>query len=850
MLTIGPVDGAPGATVTINASTSFSQGVTFEGKLTLESSPSEENDVATVGSILAVRESTETAAANALTSAQNALIARLNTDAVTIATEIDSLEASVVPYVGATGPQGASGVRGDDGVEGVLGDFGPTGPVGPDGDEGLIGELGPAGDEGDAGDASEEAGVQGPVGAAGSVGQIGQAGVAGPRGAAGPTGPIGPDGPTGPQGLVGEDSGFGGELSVNLVPSEDYALDLGEAGVDGRRLRNVYAKSLVLDGNTLVFENGISVSSDGSGSLILPARSLIGGTPLTGNGIRIASYVASGPLPAQNISPSPPSVLSEDGLYNIGDFVVAKRMDGKLGLQVVAAISQDANKYLFWENISNDLTGAKGPVGPAGQSAFQVGEKGATGPSGPQGNVGLDGERGVKGPGGFSGPQGATGPQGVDGAEGPAGDKGVDGAGGEKGVAGPTGPTGPKGDRGVTGATGPVGVSGARGSTGVAGPRGATGPTGPVGPDGLVGVGPTGPVGATGPIGVEGAAGEPGATGPQGETGPQGVQGVQGVAGQSGWKGQNGVDGPIGEIGEKGQTGPDGVAGAQGEVGPSGTYGDKVVPQKWVGANRALYWYTDAVAGLYSPTPPALRSLVIKAEEAYDPAYSWIVADSAKAPTTSNGSGWQFTNTSAGQKINYYFMDTMPSELNATSTTAQIVNASRLNGASSVFRAGNFRSFFVVVKLLTLPSPLKFVNVFLAMYSAPGNTIGGYANKSSWYRSRKVLTNANTPAGSFAPGATFVLYTGVRPDSLTYVGTQTPMNLFTFPGDATFVELTNTPSSSLYAEGAVTDFNVNNDVIYRMSLGTNSAATVNTVSIETLQGGYVFGNAAFSVKLQ
>jgi hypothetical protein len=92
------------------------------------------------------------------------------------------------------------------------------------------------------------------------------------------------------------------------------------------------------------------------------------------------------------------------------------------------------------------------------------------------------------------------------------------------------------------------------------------------------------------------------------------------------------------------------------------------------------------------------------------------------------------------------------------------------------------------------------------------------------------------------------MYKGMRPDLLTFTDSASPLNAFSFPAGTHFVELT-PGGSTLLAEGGV-GFNVNTDIIYRMAVGTNSAAAVNSMAVEVLQGGYVFGDAAFSVQLQ
>jgi hypothetical protein len=508
-------------------------------------------------------------------------------------------------------------------------------------------------------------------------------------------------------------------------------------------------------------------------------------------------------------------------------------------LYIMVGVSSDEEELLEWRDLGV-IAGAAGAVGAPGQkgdrgAAGDRGVAGATGPVGPEGVEGAEGEQGPEGP------IGATGPAGVQGVTGGGGLEGVQG---QQGATGPTGPQGSQGVQGIAGekgVAGEVGGEGAKGLPGSQGPQGEQGPTGPKGRQGAVAPGPTGP---QGPVGDEGDAGVQGLQGEKGLKGDKGVVGEKGLVGKDGFKGAMGLPGDIGEPGfpgDEGDQGEPGDAGDVGEPGVDGTLNGVADPVKFMAANRALYMYTKGFSSV-------LNTLDVSVFQAYDPAYSWIIADSLRGPVA--GDGWMFDNANAGDKINYYFMDNMPSEFKASAATAQLVKATRYNSSNVLampFRAGNLRSFFVVVRLLKLPLATNmFSDVFLALYSAPTGTIDGVADKSSWYRSRKVLS-VGSVSESYNAGDVFVLYTGVRPDTITYSGSDVPMGHYTFPDGAHFVPLSSGANTIIAGDAA--DFNPNTDVIYRMALGTNSAAARNSISIAVREGGYVFGDAAFSVKL-
>lgn len=95
-----------------------------------------------------------------------AVYARLCSDARTIVQE---------------GPQGAQGIPGSQGIQGVQGPHGPLGTNGVDGIAGADGADGPLGPQGPSG-ADGAAGAQGPAGPAGADGAVGPQGPAGENG--------------------------------------------------------------------------------------------------------------------------------------------------------------------------------------------------------------------------------------------------------------------------------------------------------------------------------------------------------------------------------------------------------------------------------------------------------------------------------------------------------------------------------------------------------------------------------------------------------------------------------------------------------------------------------------------
>lgn len=328
------------------------------------------------------------------------------------------------------------------------------------GENGVIGPVGPTGPAGATGPTPNFAvvsvGATGPTGPTGPIGLPGADGDAGPPGEQGVPGPHGVKGATGPVGDVGEPGVFSGVLDQSLVPTVTETYDIGVApvytlnGVEvapnepGALLTTapVYINT-VFSLHTDVMVNSVYIGAakisgnPATGGVTLPVGSTAGGTSVAGAGLRIAAF-GDGSItspPASNVSPNPPSRLSEDGKYGKGDTILL----GDTGY-LCTAVNGTA---LTWVSLGL-LRGSQGGEGIMGEP----GERGDTG------DVGENGDAGDAGEPGAPGPPGATGPQGLPGADGPRGNRGVRGDRGQKGLTGLTGPPGEEGPAGLAGVSG------------------------------------------------------------------------------------------------------------------------------------------------------------------------------------------------------------------------------------------------------------------------------------------------------------------------------------------------------------------------------------------------------------
>jgi hypothetical protein len=373
-----------------------------------------------------------------------------------------------------------------------MGFRGIQGPALP-GDTGITGPTGPAGITGPRGTTTTGTiGPQGPPGSGvGGVGPPGPQGVQGPTGATGPTGPTGsnatgrqgPDGATGIRGPTGPTSqivpGRTGRTGPNLLITGPTGMmgPLGPRGPTG------------ITGPQTTGPTGPEGPTGATG--VAGAAATLGPTGPTGADVETGDTGHTG-----ETGPTGPT----------GN-------DGPTG------VTGDTGP-----------TGELGPSGPTGDTG-DLGETGSTGPTGPTGDlgdagiIGETGETGELGPTGPTGETGESGPVsefiGLVGMTGPTGCTGDTGPTGETGPTGDTGPAGPAGNTGDTGDTGPTGVTGSA-QIGNTGPTGVTGATGITGLTGFVG-----PTGVTGRQGSQGSSqtGMVGSTGDVGHTGPGGATG-------------------------------------------------------------------------------------------------------------------------------------------------------------------------------------------------------------------------------------------------------------------------------------------------------------------------------------
>ena len=744
------------------------------------------------------------------------LTARVANHAISADSDLVAKQAQVAGDIAALSSVGQDGMIGPEGEKGEGGIVGATGPEGPQGAAGERGEQGPTGPEG----ASGPPGASGPQGLPGPTGPVGGKGANGPVGATGPQGDDGMVGAQGLQGVAGPDGEVGpvgdaGDLAYqmvdHLIPSAHDSIDIGTAASP---IRNIYAHSVFLDANTLSLGD-VSLSST-AGVLNIPVSSSAGGLSALGSSFRVAVFTDV--LPTSNLAPQPPSLLTASGIYTPGDIAVVGRH-----LHFLKAVNSDAQESLVWVD-AGELKG----------------EKGAKGPAGLPGAKGLAGVRGVTGPVGDVGDVGATGAEGAEGAIGLKGETGPEGVIGEQGDTGPQGAEGARGDQGRTGAKGVVGPIGARGSTGAQGQQGPTGPIGlqgATGPQGVQGVqGPKGEKGATGPIGatsLTGARGLQGATGPKGATGPMGAPGSTGATGPQGAPGDMGVIGEQGVEGATGATGPQGFEGEAGDSpqGATGPYGRNVLgldaPQAAL-VNRSNEVYVRAS----SPLAPLSYAMIFYGV-ASRPEYSWFAADSAATV-----SGWNFKNTAAGSKINYYFMDNMPSELVASATSAQMLaaTAKRPDHPLDISKLGSFAVRVQINKVWA-----NWANdLFLSLYSAPTGT----SDKASWYhaRSTNALTVGSVP--DIVDGDVVVF--------VSRYASALPLSAFkTAPSDKV-IEKTALPDGpsggdSKFPNG--TGFESGTDILYRLAFHTSSSAAQDSVDITVLSGMYSFNASTFTVDL-
>ena len=151
-----------------------------------------------------------------------------------------------------------------------------------------------------------------------------------------------------------------------------------------------------------------------------------------------------------------------------------------------------------------------------------------------------------------------------------------------------------------------------------------------------------------------------------------------------------------------------------------------------------------------------------------------VYADGAAPVADPSGrEGWYFKNTTAGQKINWYFFS-------YTQQTVQL---------------GQVSSFWAVVTVYTTKLP------FLSLYTLPQ---ADGLNGASWYRSRVSYVGTNP----VAPG-TYLLHLGADPG--VYPGLQR-------------IPLTREPVTARGPEGAA-------EVVMTALVSTDSAAAANTVQL-------------------
>lgn len=166
------------------------------------------------------------------------------------------------------------------------------------------------------------------------------------------------------------------------------------------------------------------------------------------------------------------------------------------------------------------------------------------------------------------------------------------------------------------------------------------------------------------------------------------------------------------------------------------------------------------------------KSSVAPANTVYE-SNAQVYADGAAPVADPSGrEGWYFKNTTAGQKINWYFFS-------YTQQTVQL---------------GQVSSFWAVVTTYTNKLP------FLSLYTLPQ---ADALNGASWYRSR--VSYVGTSPG---PG-TYLLHLGTDPG--------------VFPGMQR-IQLSREPSSARGPEGA-------SEVVMTALVSTDSSASANTVEL-------------------
>lgn len=147
--------------------------------------------------------------------------------------------------------------------------------------------------------------------------------------------------------------------------------------------------------------------------------------------------------------------------------------------------------------------------------------------------------------------------------------------------------------------------------------------------------------------------------------------------------------------------------------------------------------------------------------------------------------GWYFTNTSAGQKINWYFFDGQ----------AENVSLGQFSGQPGA--TGGLKGVYAVVTLDNLAN-----GPILAVYTTPT----GSGDAAAWYKSRVVYAMPSNPG--ITAGKKYLMYAGANPD----VHPELPR-----------LQLVKS-NSSAGTQGA-------NERILTMSFGSNSAASVGTVQM-------------------
>lgn len=199
------------------------------------------------------------------------------------------------------------------------------------------------------------------------------------------------------------------------------------------------------------------------------------------------------------------------------------------------------------------------------------------------------------------------------------------------------------------------------------------------------------------------------------------------------------------------------------------------------------------------------RTVVSLPADPTNPEVQQIFADQTAPTIDPNNGGWQFTNTNAGDKINWYFFP---------------------GGSRTVIPDKSIAAFEGLWVKFVMNSDPSGTAPWINLYTEPEAS----GNAASWYHTRvNYLSLYNTPA-NLAQGVEAVLYVGTAPNAADWAS---------LDGNELMIDAS--------GAGADAQFNANGrtalaptEIVKLIAFSTDSGATPDTLDFTVFGAGYTF----------